>query len=206
MNTTTSQTESPWEWHRGRLRQPRNKYKRLGIVVKVGGSLFSTSGWQHAVQSLIATESLSNHSVVVLAGGGAVVNGLRAIDATSSLPAPLMHDLALEAMGITAQLLAETLKLPLGPQETETSPFVFDIKKQGVIRNTIESLPHSWNTTSDSIAAAIAATTGSGLLLVKSTPPPTRDIECLASTGWVDRNFSTASIELEDIRWAAPQP
>ena len=205
MNTTTLQAESPWEWHHGRLRQPRNKYKRLRIVVKVGGSLFSTSGWQHAVQSLIAHESLSNHSVVVLAGGGAVVNGLRAIDATSSLPAPLMHDLALEAMGITAQIVAETLKLPLGPQETDASPIVLDIRMQGVIRNTIESLPHSWNTTSDSIAAAIAATTGSGLLLVKSTPPPTRDIECLASTGWVDRNFPSASIELEDIRWAAPQ-
>jgi len=206
MNTTTSQAGSPWEWLHGRLRKPRNRSKRLRIVVKVGGSLFSTPGWQHAVQSLIAHESLPNHSVVVLAGGGAVVNGLRAIDATSSLPAPLMHDLALEAMGITAQIVAETLKLPLGPQESDASPIVLDIRKQGVIRNTIESLPHSWNTTSDSIAAAIAATTGSGLLLVKSTPPPTRDIECLTSTGWVDRNFPTASIELEDIRWAAPQP
>ena len=206
MNTTTSQAGGPWEWKHGRLRKPRNRSKRLRIVVKIGGSLFSTSGWQHAVQSLIAHESLSNHPVVVLAGGGAVVNGLRAIDETSSLPAPLMHKLALEAMGITAQLLAVTLKLPLGPQETDASPIVLDIRKQGMIRNTIESLPHSWNTTSDSIAAAIAATTGSGLLLVKSTPPPTRDVECLASTGWVDRNFPTASIELEDIRWAAPQP
>ncbi len=111
MNTTTSQAGSPWEWQHGRLRKPRNRSKRLRIVVKVGGSLFSTSGWQHAVQSLIAHESLSNHSVVVLAGGGAVVNGLRAIDATSSLPAPLMHDLALEAMGITAQLVASNIEI-----------------------------------------------------------------------------------------------
>ena len=206
MNTMTSQEESPWDWQRGWLRQPRDRSKQLRVVVKIGGSLFSTSGWQHAVQSLIAHESLFNHSVVILAGGGPLVDGLRVIDANSSLPDSLMHDLALEAMAITAQILATTLKLPLAQEETGASPIVLDIRKQGVIRNTIESLPHSWNTTSDSIAAAIAATTGSGLLLVKSTPPPTRDVECLASTGWVDRNFPTASIELEDIRWAAPQP
>ena len=197
----TSQKESPWDWQRGWLRQSRNRSKQLRVVIKIGGSLFSTSGWQHAVQSLITHESLSNHSVVILAGGGPLVDGLRVIDANSSLPAPLMHNLALEAMGITAQLLAATLKLPLAEEETGVSPVVLDIRK----RDTTGSLPHSWDTTSDSIAAAIATSTESALLLVKSTPPPTDDFECLASTGWVDQSFQTACIDLEDIRWAAPQ-
>ena len=197
----TSQKESPWDWQRGWLRQSRDRSKQLRVVVKIGGSLFSTSGWQHAVQSLITHESLSNHSVVILAGGGPLVDGLRVIDANSSLPAPLMHNLALEAMGITAQLLAATLKLPLAEEETGVSPVVLDIRK----RDTTGSLPHSWDTTSDSIAAAIATSTESALLLVKSTPPPTDDFECLASTGWVDQSFQTACIDLEDIRWAAPQ-
>ena len=61
MNTMTSQEESPWDWQRGWLRQPRDRSKQLRVVVKIGGSLFSTSGWQHAVQSLIAHESLFNH-------------------------------------------------------------------------------------------------------------------------------------------------
>ena len=201
MNIITSQKESPWDWQRGWLRQSRDRSKQLRVIVKIGGSLFSTSGWQHAVQSLITQESLSNHSVVILAGGGALVDGLRVIDANSSLPEPLMHDLALEAMGITAQLLAATLKLPLAENETVTSPTVLDIRK----RDAIGALPHSWDTTSDSIAATIATSTESALLLVKSTPPPTDDFECLASTGWVDQSFQTACIDLEDIRWAAPQ-
>ena len=205
MNPMTSQEESPWDWQRGWLRQPRDKSKQLRVVVKIGGSLFSTSGWQHAVQSLIAHESQSNHSVAILTGGGTLVDGLRVIDANSSLPDRLMHDLALEAMGITAQLLATTLKLPLGEDATGASPIILDIRKQCVAGNAIESLPHSWDTTSDSIAAAIATTTESALLLVKSTPPPTHDVECLASKGWVDHSFQKACIKLENIRWAAPR-
>ena len=205
MNRMSSQEEKPWEWDHGWLRQPCDRSKRTRLVIKVGGSLFSRPGWQHAVQSLIAHETLSSHSVVILAGGGALVNGLRIIDANSSLPPLLVHDLALEAMGITAQLVATTLKLPLDEEETGASPVVLDIKKRGVVGNAIESLPPSWNTTSDSIAAAVAATTESALLLAKSTPPPTRDIECLASKGWLDHSFPAACINLEAIRWVAPR-
>ena len=90
MNTITPQ-KNPWEWEHGWLRQSHDKSKKAKVVIKVGGSLFSTSGWQHAVQSLIADEALSNHSVVVIAGGGALVDGLRLIDSNNSMPSPLMH-------------------------------------------------------------------------------------------------------------------
>ena len=197
------QQVTSWEWERGWLRQPRDRSKQTGVVVKIGGSLFSTPGWQQAIQSLVADISISSRSVAILAGGGALVDGLRTIDASSTLPDPFVHDLALEAMGITSQLVATTLKLPLGGDGMSVSPIVLDIQKRGVVRNAIESLPHSWNTTSDSIAAAVAATRESALLLVKSTPPPVYDIECLASKGWVDHSFPTACFQLEDIRWAA---
>ena len=128
MNTITPQ-KNPWEWEHGWLRQSHDKSKKANVVIKVGGSLFSTSGWQHAVQSLIADEALSNHSVVVIAGGGALVDGLRLIDSNSSLPSPLMHGLALEAMGITAQFLASTLKLPLREEVGADSPFVLNMRK-----------------------------------------------------------------------------
>ena len=198
-----TQQVTSWEWERGWLHQPRDKSKKTGVIVKIGGSLFSTPGWQEAIQALVTDVSLSSHSVAILAGGGALVDGLRIIDASSSLPTPFVHDLALEAMGITSQLVATTLKLPLGENRTGVSPIVLDIRKRGVVRNAIESLPQSWDTTSDSIAAAVAATTESALLLVKSTPPPAYDIEYLASKGWVDHSFPTACMKLEDIRWAA---
>ena len=198
----SSNEEELWEWDHGWLRQPGDKSKQTRFVVKIGGSLFSTPGWQQAIQSLVADISLSSHSVAILAGGGALVDGLRIIDASSRCQT-LSHDLALEAMGITSQLVATTLKLPLGGDGMSVSPIVLDIQKRGVVRNAIESLPHSWDTTSDSIAAAVAATTESALLLVKSTPPPAYDIDCLASKGWVDPSFKTACIKLGDIRWAA---
>ena len=134
MNTITPQ-KNPWEWEHGWLRQSHDKSKKANVVIKVGGSLFSTSGWQHAVQSLIADEALSNHSVVVIAGGGALVDGLRLIDSNSSLPSPLMHGLALEAMGITAQFLASTLKLPLREEVGADSPFVLNMRKWGAAAN-----------------------------------------------------------------------
>ena len=204
MNTITPQ-KNPWEWEHGWLRQSHDKSKKANVVIKVGGSLFSTSGWQHAVQSLIADEALANHSVVVIAGGGALVDGLRLIDSNSSLPSTLMHGLALEAMGITAQFLASTLKLPLREEVGADCPFVLNMRKWGAAANAITTLPHSWETTSDSIAAAVASATGAGLLLAKSIPPPTPDVESLAFNGWVDQYFQTACIALEDIRWAAPR-
>ena len=179
----SSNEEELWEWDHGWLRQPGDKSKQTRVVVKIGGSLFSTPGWQQAIQSLVADISLSSHSVAILAGGGALVDGLRIIDASSALPEPLSHDLALEAMGITSQLVATTLKLPLGEDGMGVSPTVLDIRKRGVVRNAIESLPHSWNTTSDSIAAAVAATRESALLLVKSTPPPASDSALLPRAG-----------------------
>ena len=196
--------KSSWEWDSGWLRQPVDGHSQQGLVIKVGGSLLTSSGWQHAVESLIANESASVQSIIIIPGGGVVVDGLRQIDANTSISGQFMHQLALEAMGITAQLVATTLGLPLCEQHSDASIAVLDISKHWA-HEAINSLPHSWETTSDSLAATVATTKNSGLLLVKSTPPKTNSLQRLASSGWVDQYFPTACAGLESIRWTSQQ-
>ena len=57
---------SSWEWDSGWLRQPVDGHSQQGLVIKVGGSLLTTSGWQHAIESLIANESASVQSIVII--------------------------------------------------------------------------------------------------------------------------------------------
>ncbi|MBT4887048.1 MAG: hypothetical protein HON07_07510 [Planctomycetaceae bacterium] len=115
-----------------------------------------------------------------------------------------MHQLALEAMGITAQFVATTLGLPLCEAHSDDSPAVFDISRHWA-REAISTLPHSWETTSDSIAATVATTKNSSLLLLKSSPPKNDNIEWLASHGWVDQHFPRACVGLKSIRWTSQQ-
>ncbi|MBT7728867.1 MAG: hypothetical protein HN703_08300 [Planctomycetaceae bacterium] len=204
MKKTKANDHSPWKLSSGWLRQPDDKYLQQGLVIKIGGSLLTTSGWQHALESILADELASPQSIVLISGGGAIVNGLRQIDTTTPSSGPLMHRLALEAMGITAQFVATTLGLPLCEAHSDDSPAVLDISKHWA-REAISTLPHSWETTSDSIAATVATTKNSSLLLLKSSPPKNDDIEWLASHGWVDQHFPRACVGLKSIRWTSQQ-
>ena len=119
-------------------------------------------------------------------------------DLTQTPPSsgPLMHRLALEAMGITAQLVATTLGLPLCTSNTLVPLPLSSTSASSGHRTAINSLPHSWETTSDSLAATVATTKNSGLLLVKSSPPKTDSLQRgWHLHGWVDQHFPT---------WPAP--
>ncbi|MDA7885399.1 hypothetical protein N9B10_00780 [Pirellulales bacterium] len=70
MKKTKAYKNSLWKWESGWLRQSDDKHARQGLVIKIGGSLLTTSGWQHAVGSLIADESASTQSIVIISGGG----------------------------------------------------------------------------------------------------------------------------------------
>ena len=168
------------------------------LVVKIGGSLLSRPGWPAAVADLLA-ETAGRRLVVV--GGGPVVDGLRAIDAAAPQPAEAMHWLAIEAMGLTARVVAQALRLPLVTSPAGLPAGVLDVPSW--LRGDT-SLPGSWHVTSDSIAAAAAVATGAGLLLVKSVPPPENDLSAAATAGWVDSHFPVVAVDLAHIAWAAP--
>lgn len=191
-------------WHRGTLRGTPSGDGRGPMVVKIGGSLLARPGWPAEVMVLLAAIS---PPWLVVAGGGRLVDALRAFDAAAPQPPELMHDLAIRCMGVTARLAAAALGLPLVVEADTAAPAaVLDAAAWLGHAGRLAALPVGWHVTSDSIAAAVAADGGGRLFLVKSVPPPCPgpDLTSLAAAGWVDDFFPTAAAPLAEVRWAAP--
>jgi len=207
-------------WDQGVLRRTARRGMPAGgqpLVIKIGGSLLARPAWPDDLIALVGDVSQPGLLVV---GGGRIVDALRRIDASAPRPAAMMHRLAIDALGLSARLVAEALGLPLVSAPCDPprlavldTPAWLDAGEAGSPR--FDSLPVGWHVTSDSIAAFVAATATSPLLLAKSVPPPCprptveadadADLKTIASTGWVDGHFPTAAASLTDIRWAAPR-
>lgn len=173
-----------------------------GRVIKFGGSLLRRGGWPAALRALVG-QVVAPTTIVV--GGGGLVDGLRAIDAAHPLPAALAHRLAIDAMGLTARLVADATGFSLTAEPAAgAAVVVLDAPSWLAVGTRLADLPVGWHVTSDSIAAAVAAAYGAALWLAKSEPPPAGDLECLARAGWVDDYFPLAAAPLGRIEWAAP--
>lgn len=174
------------------------------LVVKVGGSLLTRPRWPDAVAALLA--GLSRPCLLVV-GGGTVVDGLRAIDAAAPQPSAVMHRLAIDAMRLTAAIVAESLALPVvASVDHGGTTTILDVAAWLATTTAVPQLPEDWSVTSDSLAALVAASLVADLLLAKSVPPPggSDDLRSLAADGWVDAAFPEAARGVTAIRWAAP--
>jgi aspartokinase-like uncharacterized kinase len=181
-------------------------------VIKVGGSLLSVPHWPHLVAELVRVRSRPRR-VLVVVGGGTIVEGLRTIDAAAPQRADSIHFLAIDLLGTTARLVARALGLPLVVEPGDDPVAVLDAPLWLAATNLHGAerqarLPVGWHVTSDSIAALVAADTGGDLLLAKRTAPSLAGEEnhltALAQDGWVDDHFPTAAAKLARIAWAAP--
>ena len=200
-------------WHGGVLRRLRGTgapaHAAVGpLVLKVGGSLLVHTNWPARLASLMAARGPEACCLVV--GGGAVVEGLRAIDRSQPQPPQLMHDLAIDAMRLTARLVAASVGLPLVSAPPDAHGVaVLDVPAWLAVGSRTTMLPAGWHVTSDSIAASVAVVHGGSQLLAKSVPPPpcpdgVDPWTALARTGWVDEHFPIAAAPLATIEWAAP--
>jgi len=171
-------------------------------VIKFGGSLLTRPEWPEDLLDLVGS---SRGSTTIVAGGGPVVDGLRAIDAACPRPAEVMHALAIEAMRVTARLVAEATGLPLvGEPEGSESAVVLDAARWLARESPRRKLPAGWDVTSDSIAAMVARELAATLVLAKRVRPPVDDLAGLAAAGWVDAHMPTAAAGLPGILWAVP--
>ena len=190
-------------WIRGVIRG-REEPAVPRTVIKFGGSLLGRTPWPDELRTLVA-DSAGPTTIVV--GGGAVVDGLRAIDAASPRPADVMHRLAIEAMRVTARLVADAAALPIAAEPADAAGVVvLDAAAWLSLAGRYDDLPVGWHVTSDSIAAAVATACGAALVLAKSAPPPESrgSLASLAREGWVDDHFPIAAADLERIEWAVP--
>lgn len=133
------------------------------IVVKVGGSLFDLPDLRARLVAFFAT--LGDAEVVLVPGGGAAADAVRALDATHGLGAEAAHWLALRACSLSAHFLAALLSMEV--VERPRAGAVLD--PLAYLRARPEALPASWDATSDSVAAVVAAEAGAELVLLKST-------------------------------------
>lgn len=202
-----TQADGSWQW--GVL---RNGSPAAAVVVKFGGSLLARADWSDLLRSL--ADSFEGLPVSVIVGGGATVDSIRRIDAAARLDAAVSHRLAIDAMGITARLVSDATGWPLAAVVPQPgSPRVVDVPAWLDAGGRLARLPAGWHVTSDSIAAFVAAETGSELLLAKSVPPPDDAAAGSVETGceeaghlenWVDAWFATAAAGVGRIAWAAP--
>jgi len=173
------------------------------LVLKLGGSLFDVPGLSRKI------ETLSNgrgSPLWIVPGGGGFVEEIRRLDAIHNWPVQVSHRLALSAMSLTARMIAAShsqfdlvqsqAKCRLQPQRIK----VIDIANW----DEVETLPASWDLTSDSIAAWIADRFGSGrLLLAKSVdlPTPVPSLQMAADLKLVDACFPDYAGRLQQVDW-----
>ncbi len=132
------------------------------LVVKVGGSLFAEA------EQVIAALMESRRPLLLVPGGGPFARMIRSLQLPDD-PAHWMAILAMDQFGwyLAAGGLPVTHDLSV-PRGVEI------LLPYRVMRER-DPLPHSWDVTSDTIAAWVASELGLGLLLLKSVDGITRD-------------------------------
>lgn len=171
-------------------------------VIKVGGSLLDVAGLGDRLVAWLARQPPARDVVVV--GGGRFVEALRALDRLHRLGDKACHMLAIRAMSLTARLLnalvgqwalVEALDelVDRGDRPAILDPWLY---LQAEDASSPEpALPHSWDVTSDSIAAQLARRLGARelVLLKSSLPPEGSTARDAAAAGYVDAHFPEAA-------------
>jgi aspartokinase-like uncharacterized kinase len=159
----------------------------VGVVIKIGGGLLAHAGCLDSVLEQIAT-ARQNVPLLIVPGGGPFADAVRDVDRQLGLSDDAAHWMAILAMDQYAQLIASRLNngaLVTGLGEIASA---LDDARVPVLApyrwmREADPLPHSWDVTSDSVAAWIAGQVGaSRLVLVK--PPGA------SGSGIVDPCFS----------------
>jgi aspartokinase-like uncharacterized kinase len=139
------------------------------IVIKVGGSLYDLPDLAARLRSVL--ESLREQRLLLVPGGGAAADIVRDLDRLHGLGQEWSHWLALRALTMNALFLQTLLpnfrlaKWPHLPALAILDPYEFALADE----HNPEHLPHTWEVTSDSVAARAAQVLGAReLLLLKS--------------------------------------
>ncbi|AWN46724.1 uridylate kinase [Methylobacterium terrae] len=157
-------------------------------VVKVGGSLVADRARLCRVLGGLADGA--DGLVVIVPGGGALADAVRATQAALGYPDSLAHRLALDAMAGMARVLSALeprLTVTEDPAGTLASGRV-PVWDPSALKAGRPEIPETWDVTSDSLALWLAVRLGARTcLLVKSTDPvPGAGPAELARAGLVD--------------------
>lgn len=179
------------------------------LVIKVGGSLLdwpALPGWLGDYLARRRAEF-----PIVIAGGGGVTDVVRTLDQIHALGEERSHLLAMHSLDLTARLLAALVPVLDVVERPEAISACWNAGRVPVAipRTFVDAfqerpgprLRHSWDVTSDSIAAWLAVRLGaSELVLLKSAPiAPGTDRREAARLGLVDPGFPEAAQGVERV-------
>src|SRR5262249_49554556 len=151
---------------------------RVDLVVKIGGGLLAQPECLDGVLSILASAA-REHRLVVVPGGGPFADTVRSLDNRLRLSDDAAHWMAVLAIDQYAHLLAEKVAFGTVVRGAGESGRALDAGRVPVLAPSqwlreADPLPHSWDVTSDSIAAWIAGMLRARrLILVK---PPGADV------------------------------
>src|SRR5437867_1295704 len=141
-------------------------------VVKLGGGVLVSAEILEAVLSVVVVAAQSQ-SLLIVPGGGPFADAVRDVDRRLGLSDAAAHWMAVHAMDQHGRLIADRLpnaRLATEPREISWTIDARQIPVLEPFRWLVDAdpLPHSWDVTSDSIAAWVAGRVGARrLVLVK---------------------------------------
>ena len=169
------------------------------VVLKLGGSLLTIPDLMNRLDAVI--QLLRPQPVLIVPGGGAAADVIRDLDRKLHLSPEKAHREAIAAMSHNAALLCRlnrTLKLVQNRDEAnriwceghsavlDATAFLFEQNDM----SSKETLPASWDITSDSIAAWTARNwTADRLILAKSSDVPETNLSALCQLAMIDKAF-----------------
>ena len=183
-------------------------------VIKVGGSLLTWPGLRDALPAWLKTKSHATN--LILFGGGECVEAMRELDALWNLDTSAMHWRCVKLLDATSEIAHELWPdwevfshhnlsdasaepwLPLQHfihqkylERGRPNYLNIIVRVSSIYTRNVHTLPHTWATTTDSIAAHLATVSQAfELSLLKSTSPAnTASLHSLAQDGFVDDAF-----------------
>jgi len=144
------------------------------IVVKVGGALLAHSDAFDAVLETIDAAG-RDRRLLVVPGGGPFADAVRDVDRRFQLADETAHWMAVLAMDQYAHLIADRLAHGVLVADRAAIGAALDAGHVPVLApfawlRSVDPLPHSWDVTSDSIAAWVAGELGAQRLVLIKPP------------------------------------
>jgi aspartokinase-like uncharacterized kinase len=186
----------------------------VNLVIKVGGGLLEHAEHLDRVLTAIA-DVARHHRVVVVPGGGPFADAVRDADGRLGLGDDAAHWMAVLGMDQYAHLLASRVGRAVVTSSREEIESALRQRQIPVLApsrwlSSVDPLPHTWDVTSDSIAAWVAGELGAARLLLVKPPgaggadlvdayfervlPPSVAHDCLAADEAIQRLTQIAGI------------